>query len=153
MALIRIAVGVDRRDFDAVHEADRVDAHLAIVITIVGAFYGGSVENARRIPKSDAMPADVRGVFGRIPREPHPDLYEMYLPWSRCEVPRHDLSRATSRRQGGSFDMMIVPEAANLPPTPWQTEILAPGIYVGAMPRIWRTLSWSAYIPYMPECM
>jgi len=23
--------------------------------------------------------------------------------------------------------MMIVPEAANIPPTPWQTEILAPG--------------------------
>jgi hypothetical protein len=28
---------------------------------------------------------------------------------------------------GGSFDKMIVPEAANMPPTPWQTEILAPG--------------------------
>jgi hypothetical protein len=27
----------------------------------------------------------------------------------------------------GWFDMMIVPEAANMPPTPWQTEILAPG--------------------------
>jgi hypothetical protein len=37
--------------------------------------------------------------------------------------------------------MMIVPEAANMPPTPWQTEILAPGIWAGAMPRIWRTLS------------
>ena len=41
--------------------------------------------------------------------------------------------------------MMIVPEAANMPPTPWQTEILAPGIWAGAMPRIWRTLSCSAY--------
>jgi hypothetical protein len=29
---------------------------------------------------------------------------------------------------GGSFDMMSVPEAVNMPPTPWQTEILAPGI-------------------------
>ena len=28
--------------------------------------------------------------------------------------------------------MMIVPEAANMPPTPWQTEILAPGIWAGA---------------------
>src|SRR5215470_8171242 len=54
---------------------------------------------------------------------------------------------------GGSFDMMIVPEAANMPPTPWQTEILAPGICAGAMPRICRTLSCSAYMPYMPECM
>ena len=33
-----------------------------------------------------------------------------------------------STDQGGSFDMMIVPAAANMPPTPWQTEILAPGI-------------------------
>ena len=49
--------------------------------------------------------------------------------------------------------MMIVPEAANMPPTPWQTEILAPGIWAGAVPRIWRTLSYSAYMPYMPECM
>jgi hypothetical protein len=55
--------------------------------------------------------------------------------------------------QGPSFVMMIVPEAANMPPTPWQTEILAPGTWAGAMPRIWRTLSWSAYMPYMPECM
>jgi hypothetical protein len=41
---------------------------------------------------------------------------------------------------GGSSDMMIVPDAANMPPTPWQTEILAPGIGAGAVPRIWRTL-------------
>jgi len=54
---------------------------------------------------------------------------------------------------GGSFDMMMVPEAANMPPTPWQTEILAPGIWAGAVPRIWRTLSCRAYMPYIPECM
>jgi len=40
-----------------------------------------------------------------------------------------------------------------MPPTPWQTEILAPGIRAGAVPRIWRTLSCKAYMPYMPECM
>src|SRR6516162_8171603 len=33
-----------------------------------------------------------------------------------------------------SFDMMIVPEAANMPPTPWQTEIRASGIW-GAAPH------------------
>ena len=48
---------------------------------------------------------------------------------------------------GGSFDMMMVPEAANMPPTLWQTEILESGIWAG------RTLSCSAYMPYMPECM
>jgi hypothetical protein len=35
------------------------------------------------------------------------------------------------RSYGASFDMMIGPEAANMPPTPWQTEILAPGICRG----------------------
>jgi hypothetical protein len=49
--------------------------------------------------------------------------------------------------------MMMVPEAANMTPTPWQTETLAPGIWAGAVPRIWRTLSCSAYMPYIPECM
>ena len=48
---------------------------------------------------------------------------------------------------------MIVPDAANIPPTPWHTEIFAPGICAGAIPRICRTLSCSAYMPYMPECI
>ena len=47
--------------------------------------------------------------------------------------------------------MMIVAEAANMPPTPWQTETFAPGIWAGATPRIWRTLSCK--VPYMLECM
>ena len=51
---------------------------------------------------------------------------------------------------GASFDMTMVPEAANMPPTPWQTEILAPGIWAEAVPRIWHTLSCNVY---MPECM
>jgi hypothetical protein len=32
--------------------------------------------------------------------------------------------------------MMIVPEAANMPPTPWPTEIRAPGIWAGAVPGL-----------------
>jgi hypothetical protein len=32
--------------------------------------------------------------------------------------------------------MMIVPEATNMPPTLGQTEILAPGIWAGADPRV-----------------
>jgi hypothetical protein len=47
--------------------------------------------------------------------------------------------------------MMMVPEAANMPPRPWQTEILAPRIWAGVAARIWRTLSCNAYMPYMPE--
>ena len=48
-----------------------------------------------------------------------------------------------------AHSMVIVPDAANMPPTPWQTEILALGIWAGAGPRIGRTLSSGAY---MPKC-
>jgi len=71
MSLIQVAIGVDHRDLDAVYEADRVDAHLAIVIAIIGPLHGRSAENPSRILKADAMPAEVCSVLGRIPRKPH----------------------------------------------------------------------------------
>lgn len=52
-----------------------------------------------------------------------------------------------------SFVNTMVPDAANIPPTPWATLIFAPSTWAGAMPRICRTLSCRAYMPYMPECM
>jgi hypothetical protein len=92
------------------------------------------------------------------------ELAHMALIGLVVAVPKAPLSRRNRKNSrlygnyresgyGGSFDMMIVPEAANMPPTPWQTEILAPGIWAGAVPRIWRTLSCNAYMPYMPECI
>ena len=47
--------------------------------------------------------------------------------------------------------MMIVPEAANVPPTPWQTDISV-AVWVAPAPRIWRTLSYIGYMPYLLEC-
>lgn len=47
----------------------------------------------------------------------------------------------------------MVPLALNMPPTPWTIEISAPGTWAGAVPRICRTPSCSAYMPYMPECI
>ena len=47
----------------------------------------------------------------------------------------------------------MVPLAVNMPPTPWATEILASGTWAAAVPRSWRTLSYKAYMPYMPECI
>ena len=71
MSFIQVAIGVDYRNLDAVHEADRVDAHLAISIAVIGPLDSWSVENPRRILKGDAVPADVFGVPGPIPREAH----------------------------------------------------------------------------------
>ncbi len=46
--------------------------------------------------------------------------------------------------------MMIVPEAANMPLTPWQTEILAPDLGRGDPAHLAHALSCK---PYMLECM
>jgi hypothetical protein len=72
VTLIWVAVSVDHRDLNAVGQTNRVDAHLAIFETIVGSLDSESVEDPRGVPKSDPMPADIGGVFHRIPREPHP---------------------------------------------------------------------------------
>jgi hypothetical protein len=74
VAFIAVTVTVDHRDLDAVDEANREDAHLAIILTIVGPFDGWSVKDARRVPKCDPMPADIDGILRWIPREPHPGL-------------------------------------------------------------------------------
>ena len=65
----------------------------------------------------------------------------------------HLVQKSADQEPGASFEKMIVPEAANMPPTPWHTEIFAPSTCAAAMPRICRTLSCNAYMPYMPECM
>ena len=67
--------------------------------------------------------------------------------WERLRFENISPSCQTSPgiHYGGSFDMMIVPLAANMSPTSWQTDILAPGIRAGAVPRIWRTLSLAPY--------
>jgi hypothetical protein len=72
VSLIQVAMGLDYRDLDAVHEADRVYAHLAVVEAVIGPLHGRSVENPHRIPKTDTVPTEVFRVLGRIPREPHP---------------------------------------------------------------------------------
>jgi hypothetical protein len=36
--------------------------------------------------------------------------------------------------------MMIVPEVANMPPTPWQIDLDARDLGPGEIPRIWRAL-------------
>ena len=72
MTLISPTVGVDHRDLDAVAETNCVDAHLAIVVTIIGPFDRWSIKNPRRISKGDAMPAYIDRILRWIPREPNP---------------------------------------------------------------------------------
>jgi hypothetical protein len=77
------------------------------------------------------------------------------LPFGRLAAPLWVLrplsGRGASPAYGASFDMIMVPDAANMPHT--TVEILASGICAGAVPRIWRALSCNAYMPYFSGCM
>jgi hypothetical protein len=55
-------------------------------------------------------------------------------------------ARSRPAAYGGSSDMMMVPEAANMPPTPWHTENLAPGIWAR------RCRASGARSPARPTC-
>lgn len=74
-------------------------------------------------------------------------------PQTRCAIQARTIDADRRLAAQDSLLKMMVPLAANMPPTPWAMEILAPGTCAAAVPRNWRTLSWSAYMPYIPECM
>ena len=66
----------------------------------------------------------------------------------------HRRALQTASPQAASLLVITMqPLAANMPPTPRHTDTSAPSTCAGAVPRIWRTLSCKAYMPYMPECM
>jgi hypothetical protein len=58
-SLIGFAIGVDHCDLNAVYKSDSVNPHFAILEPIIGPFDRRSVENPRRILKSDSMPTGV----------------------------------------------------------------------------------------------
>src|SRR5262245_46955120 len=74
-------------------------------------------------------------------------------PGEGCLIAHVCFLRGRPRPHPRSLLNTMVPLAANMPPTPWAMEILAPLTCAAATPRIWRTPSCSAYMPYMPECM
>ena len=101
---------------------------------------------ALNLDRSDPFP--LRGRVGRFS-----DLDALEPRWPPLTFSQDARPRAPAATYGASLDQMIVPEAPNMPPTPWLIEIFAPGTWAGATPRSCRTLSWMAYMPYMPECM
>ena len=64
-------IGVYHRDFDAIHQSDRIDPGFTVLEAIVYTLDSGAFKNACRICKRDRMPADVRKVLFGIPGEPH----------------------------------------------------------------------------------
>ena len=89
---------------------------------------------------------DTVGVTGSIPVAPTTPAGFSQRYQAFGAAPKH----RPARPQGRSLENTTVPLALNMPPTPWQTEIFAPGTCAGAVPRICRTLSCRANMPYMP---
>src|SRR5258708_16248437 len=83
--LVVVPIGVDDGEFKSIDQADCINSHLATVIeTIVDAFYRRTVENSRSVTKGNSVPPNIGFLFPSVPREPHWDIYTMYL---RIELP------------------------------------------------------------------
>ena len=94
MAFDAVAIGVDNRDLDPVHEVDRADAYLTLVETVVDPFYSRSIENPGRVLKGNPVPADICGAFAGSHVNRIPSLHGMYLRMSRFEALRRYRGRA-----------------------------------------------------------
>lgn len=79
MPLVVVAVGINNRDLDAVHQPDRVDANLAIFEAIVDPLDGRTFENPRCIDEGNGVPTDIDKVLVQVPGEPHVRIYVAYL--------------------------------------------------------------------------
>jgi len=69
--LILPAVGVNHRNFQAVHHADRVYAPFALVEAVVGPLDGRALEDSRRIFESDSMQPEVEAILLFVPTIMH----------------------------------------------------------------------------------
>jgi hypothetical protein len=56
-------IGVNNRDFQAIHKADGVDPNLAVVEAIIDLFDRRSLKNSLGILKGNSVPCDVAPFF------------------------------------------------------------------------------------------
>jgi hypothetical protein len=66
-SFIVVCIGVNHRDFYAVHDPDRINADFAIIKTVVHAFKRWIFKNPLRILKGDSVPFDVEAVLVFVP--------------------------------------------------------------------------------------
>jgi hypothetical protein len=64
------SVGVNHRDFQAIHKANGIHPDFAIVVTVINPFNGWPLENPHSILKGNAMPLQVDPVLFVSPTIP-----------------------------------------------------------------------------------
>ena len=62
---------VNHRNFQAVHQANRMDASLAVVEAVINFFHRWPIKNALRILESDPMPDEIAAIFLSVPTVAH----------------------------------------------------------------------------------
>jgi hypothetical protein len=99
MSHIILAVGIDNRDLDAIHEADGVDSHLAIIESVINSLYSGTIEDTRSVLQGDGMPADVVLVLAWVPSELRDYVFTSRLYVFQCQHGRLDFLVGLSGRK------------------------------------------------------
>src|SRR4051794_2492480 len=67
--LVVVPVGIDHRDFDAVHQPDRINPNLTVFEAVIDPLNARPFKNPSSIREADRMPTDIDKVLVRIPRE------------------------------------------------------------------------------------
>jgi hypothetical protein len=69
MSHIVLAVCIDNCDLDAIHEANGLDSHLAIVKPVINSLYRRTIKDTSSVLKGDRVPSDIGLVLVWVPRE------------------------------------------------------------------------------------
>lgn len=70
-SFVFVFICVNHRNFQAIHQANRIDANFAVVETVIDFFYRWPIENALRILEGDPMPDEIAAIFLSVPTVAH----------------------------------------------------------------------------------
>jgi hypothetical protein len=66
-SFVIVPIGVNHRDFQAVHQANRINPNIAVVKPVIDPFNGQAVENTLCVLEGNATLGDVAAVLGCVP--------------------------------------------------------------------------------------
>ncbi len=70
-SFVFVFIRVNHRNFQTVHQANRMDASFAVVEAVINFFHCWPIENALRILESDPMPDEIAAIFLSVPTVAH----------------------------------------------------------------------------------
>jgi hypothetical protein len=74
-SFVFVFICVNHRNFQAIHQANRIDSNFAIVETVINSLHRRSIENPLRVFERDPVPDQIAAIFLPVPTVAH----TMYL--------------------------------------------------------------------------